>query len=135
MREDGTLVINTENSCKWPQMIKWAGSDKKELYLVKVDDYQYNIIDKNGNLLLKDNFRNLTKFYNGICAGEGNNWGQYFIDENGKILNEKNPVRYFSTSNFKSPSLSIPIECNLFSKDGTFYFSKTTHKFFRKNKE
>ena len=135
MKEDGTLVINTENSCKWPREIECAGSDKKELYLVEVDDYQYNFVDGNGNLLLKDNFRMLTKFYNGICVGEVNDSRQYFIDENGKVLNKKNPVRWFSSRDLKSPSLSIPITCNLFSKDGTFYFSKTTHKFFRNNKE
>ena len=135
MKEDGTLVINTENPCKWPQEIKLAGSDKKELYLVEIDDYQYNFIDGNGILLLKNNFSELTKFYNGICVGEGNDGRQYFIDENGKILNEKNPVSWFSSSDLKSPSFSIPIRCNLFSKDGTFYFSKTTHKFFRNNKE
>lgn len=134
MRENGTLLINTENACEWPIDIKPAYSDKKELYLVELDDYEYNIMDENGHILSETNFRSLTKFYNGICIGEGNGWKKYFIDENGKVLNKKNPISYYDKEEFRSPSLTIPISCTIWGKEGNYKFSKTTHKFRKCNR-
>jgi hypothetical protein len=137
MKEDGTLLIDTENTEMWPAKIIPTNSRKRKLYIIEMpyhaqyEDGGANIIDENGNRLFEKYFYVINSFYNGVCVAQDERRFNFFIDEDGNILNEDNPIYMYSRNDFTSPSLSIPVRCEFVGKEGYYLFSKTDHKFYK----
>jgi hypothetical protein len=133
MRQDGTLLIDTQDTEMWPEEIHRSHGGRKPVYVVKRWEDSYNIINENGEYLLGDNeYYSMSPFYNGICVGVKSVIGKYFIDEDGNVLNKELPICWYERSSFESPSLSIPIRCEITGRRNEMYFfSKTDHKFYK----
>ena len=70
---------------------------KEKLAIVKSGDFEYNYINKDGKLLLKEWFRYLSSFYNGFAVVKRANCEWNFIDKQGKIISNEwfKSVEYF----------------------------------------
>ena len=141
----GGEMIYEASFDEWPVMIYASTGGRKLLFTLmweKMDENNeysawYNIMDLNGNLLLKENCRNMTPFIDGICVIEREDEQSNFIDEDLNPLFE-NWFVYIDFYDFEDEETAF-VHCTP-NRDNSSrtrhvptYYSKINHKLITKD--